>query len=460
MAKVQAQRPTAAQKLAWQALSPLAWAVAVRPQIPHPIKGIVRIAPYQYQAQFWADRSPARVVLKARQTGFSQAIALEAAHTAQFRPASTVLFVSRNMDAAINVLRYVKLSLQTPGIDARLVKDNETEAELANGSRVLSIPATKGAGRTYAATSVYLDEFAWAEWAQQIYAAVAPTVSQGGRITVLSTPNGRVNAFYLLWAGQWGKDFSKHVVPWWRCPAYNPDGWQIADDAESRAVGTVGVWYQAERPKFTVQQWAQEYGCDFTDSGQAVFRAIDIERAQQQSTGLQVALPKHKYISFWDIGRRHDATVGTTIDISIEPWQVVAFERAEGLPYPAIQKAIEDRYRAYPGRHWVESNGVGDPVIENLSVPVEAWLTTARSKQQMIQALQLQLERGSLAWPATLIQLTAEMLLYQWDDAKLIQDCVMSLAGSVAVSNQPRNDNVLEFYRREQATNGGTHVAA
>jgi hypothetical protein len=413
--------------------------MAARPLISHPTRGYLRLEPYKHQASFWLDRGSARAILKSRQAGFSQAIALESLHTAIYQPGSTVLIVSRNLEAATNVLGYVKVALNTPGVRFPGLENNrETYVVFDNGSRILSIAATRSAGRTYAATAVYLDEFAWMPWALDIYQAVAPTTAHGGRLTVLSTPNGRVNPFFLLWQGELGEQFSRHVVPWYRVPPYNPDGWRIKNDSAALEIGKAGAWYRAKRPQYTRQQWATEYGCSFVESGQAVFRATDIERSTRRAIGLQPWAPGRAYVTFWDIGRRNDATVGTTLDVTESPMQVVAWERGEGWPYPHIQRKIEARFAQYPGRHIVESNGVGDPVIENLDVNVEPWVTTAKSKEQMITALQLALERGELGIPPDLRQVKLELLLYQWDDKDLVQDCVMSLAGGVAIANSPR----------------------
>ena len=127
-----------------------------------------------------------------------------------------------------------------------------------------------------------------------------------------------------------------------------------------------------------------------------------------------------------DIGRRRDATVINTIDITRLPYQRVAFERLERVPYPIIQSAIERRARAYPGAVWVESNGVGDPVIENLAVRVTPFVTTARSKAQAIEALQLLLERGELkaVWEA---RERAALTTAAWDDSHTADE-IMSLA--------------------------------
>ncbi|KKQ48303.1 MAG: hypothetical protein US68_C0037G0001, partial [Candidatus Shapirobacteria bacterium GW2011_GWE1_38_10] len=74
----------------------------------------------------------------------------------------------------------------------------------------------------------------------------------------------------------------------------------------------------------------------------------------------------------WDIGRKADATVGITIDYATEPYQIVAFERMERVPYPEQQTAIAKRHVAFPGRTVVEDNGPGDPVVGNLPVKVES----------------------------------------------------------------------------------------
>jgi hypothetical protein len=134
----------------------------------------------------------------------------------------------------------------------------------------------------------------------------------------------------------------------------------------------------------------------------------------------------HKYLTSADIGRRRDATVINTIDTTSLPYQRVAFERLERVPYPVIQSAIERRARAYPGPVYVESNGIGDPVIENLTVKVIPFVTTARTKVQAIQATQLLLERGELKaqWEP---RERAALTTAAWDDDHT-PDEIMSLA--------------------------------
>jgi hypothetical protein len=97
------------------------------------------------------------------------------------------------------------------------------------------------------------------------------------------------------------------------------------------------------------------------------------------------------------------------------------------MPYPLIQQAIEVQANLYGGLLVIESNGVGDTLIENLNAFARPFVTTAKSKVQAIQALQLLLEQSRIKAQWT-PQERKELTMYQWDDGALVQDCVMSLA--------------------------------
>lgn len=240
-------------------VSALEW-VSEHATIVHPSRGRICFTPYPYQAAFLTSHdAPRRLILKARQIGFSQVFALEALYDAITTPESTILLVSRSQDLAVNLLRYCYLTYNNLDEAPDLRKANEGEMGFANGSRIKSIPANRSTGRGFAATSVYLDEFAYADYAEDIYQSVSPTVSQGGRLTIGSTPNGEQNLFARLFGE--ANDFEKMVCPWWQCPAY----W-TADEQAAGIPKEQAAWYLTERPKYTDQQWASEYDCDFVVS--------------------------------------------------------------------------------------------------------------------------------------------------------------------------------------------------
>jgi hypothetical protein len=363
--------------------------------------------PYDYQARIFDDPSKRRLILKARQTGISNTVAIEALHRAITRRDSTELIVSRNQEAASVLIRYCQHTLNSLRSIPRLVNENQSVLAFDNGSRIMSLPASPSTGRGIAATDVYLDEFAFTAYDALIYESIIGTISTGGRLTILSTPNGRANMFFRLWAGLEGGDWSRHSIHWSDCPRY--------DDA----------WAERTRAEMTRQSFAQEYDLDFIASGENVFDPDDLVRARRAHIATPAGV--EEIVTAWDIGRRQDHTVGITFGRLGDVWHELAYERML-VPYPVIQASIEQRQQRWGGKTYVESNGVGDPVIENLAVRVDPFTTTTKTKTQAIQSLQLLLQQGRLTYASE--QLDRELGLYQWDDRDLIQDSV--LAASIA----------------------------
>lgn len=410
--------------------------------------GISKMVPYDYQKRLILDQSPLRIVLKARQTGISQTVALEALHDCIYNDHYTVLFISKTQGDAINLLNSVALAWtegcpRPPGLE--LMVNNRTELRFSNGSRIKSIPASKGAGRSFTANAVYIDEAAFQQWDKEIYRSIKPTTSRGGRIVVLSTPNGRANNYYQLWSGDLGKNYSHHFIPWWDCPAYlTPEEQEQINRALEKGEFTQEelkydahyrkycAWFALNRDDLTDEMWASEYGCDFRQSGGAVFDEDDVEAVFHKQLRFEAPVANAEYVSFWDIGQQ-DATVGTTFRIIRTGTKIikriVAWERFQHYPFQAIANKVDERTKKYPGTSWVESNNTGKAVIELCRRPVSSHFTDKNSKVEMILALQLDLQQNRIESPE-IARLREEMLGYQWDDKGIIQDCVMSISGA------------------------------
>jgi len=364
---------------------------------------------YRYQATVLADRSPLRIVNKARQTGVSTIMMGEAVDAAFTEPGTLSLFVSRNMDTAIHLMSYGYRVLRRLGLMGEMSKANEMEIALTNGSRLKSLASSRDTGRGFDANRVYVDEQAHQLYGDEIYESVGPTIARGGTFTILSTPKGRRNLFYRIWAGLEGGTWSRHMIDWRKCPIYD------------------AAWYERERPKYTAQQWAQEFDCDFIESGMTRFRVGDIEAAHNGAVGLHEPREGRRYLNAWDIGRHHDATVGITLDVTEEPYQVAAFQRHLGLPYPRIQNLIDAHGEWYKGDTVIDSTGAGDPVLENLTCRADGFVFSHKSKQQALDALSLLLEQKRLKFPY-IRELEEELLGYEDNDQGIVQDCVMALA--------------------------------
>lgn len=269
------------------------------------------------------------------------------------------------------------------------------------------------AGRSRKYKRVIVDEAGLvADLADRWHEAIRPTLADLlGDAFLFGTPKGR-NFFWELY--RMGQDIGR---PDWA-------SWQLPTSVNPRIAPSE---IEDMRQMMPAQVFAAEILAEFTDSGGAVFREDDIAAAEDGATGERPPEKERRYLTAVDVGRRQDATVIWTIDYTDQPYQVVAFDRLERIPYPLIQQRIADRARAYPGKLMVESNGVGDPLIENLDVYAEPFVTTAKSKVQAIQALALLLEQHRIKarWPEAARR---ELLAYQWDDRAISQDTVMALA--------------------------------
>jgi hypothetical protein len=438
-------------------LTPYAWAMArgtlqTAEGVTHYYRDVAR----PYQDSLLRDAARRVIVAKSRQIGISQVAAFIVA--TEMLNGGTALIISRDQGAAAEFLGYVRTALLGDPHAPAIATDNAYALELTRGGRAIAQSATRKAGRGIPATLVVLDEQAWQEYAELIWTAVLPTLATTeGRLLVLSTPNGYGNLFHRLWeeAQREGAGWSPHFLPWWHHPQ-----WASEPDWAAR---------KKDEDRLTDEQFAQEYDVDFARSGSAVFDPEQIKRMWRLQ-GFEPPQKNHRYVSGWDIARKQDAFVGFTIDISTAPFRVVAYERHLRMSYPDQAAAIEKRDRLYSGfvqdkdgkwvrptdgptpadrpqnMTWVESNGVGDPLIQFLNINVSEFTTTALTKRNAIDALLLLMQRDELISPL-IPEWSRELLVYQRDDKNLMQDTVMAAAITALAAGRPVRKRTVEVLR-------------
>jgi hypothetical protein len=133
-----------------------------------------------------------------RQAGKSTIVAAIALADALAIPHALILLVSRSMRQSTELYRKVKQFYHAVQPMA-LVKDTETGMELANGSRILSLPASHETIVGFSAvTTLLLDEAA--RIPDGTYYAVRPMLAMSqGRIIALTSPFGRRGWLYEAW---------------------------------------------------------------------------------------------------------------------------------------------------------------------------------------------------------------------------------------------------------------------
>jgi hypothetical protein len=197
--------------------------------------------------------TPARTLLLcSRQAGKSTVAAALALRAALLVPASLVLLLSPTLRQSGELFRDKVLRLfHALGKPVPATRLTALTLELANGSRVVSLPGEEGTVRGYSGVALLVIDEA-ARVADALYAAVRPMLAvSGGRLVALSTPFGKRGWYYEAWAG--GDRWGRVRVPAADCPRISPAF--LAE--ERRAIGE--RWFR------------QEYECSFEDVVGAVF---------------------------------------------------------------------------------------------------------------------------------------------------------------------------------------------
>ncbi len=102
--------------------------------------------------------APQTCVCVSRQAGKSQSTATLAAHAAIFQPRSLILLVSPSQRQATELLTKVRNVLRHRALGTKLTQDAATSVELANGSRVVSLPSSPDAIRGYSAPTLIVED--------------------------------------------------------------------------------------------------------------------------------------------------------------------------------------------------------------------------------------------------------------------------------------------------------------
>jgi phage FluMu gp28-like protein len=157
-----------------------------------------------YQRRWIEDDAKLKLVVKARQIGYSFAATLRAVLRCLERQ-TTWIFLSKGERQSRLLMEKVQEHIRSCGLVAQarestffegtLIKQLETR--FPNGSVIYGLPANPDTARGYSG-NVTLDEFAFHADADKIYAALYPTITRGYGLEVISTPNGTQGKFHEL----------------------------------------------------------------------------------------------------------------------------------------------------------------------------------------------------------------------------------------------------------------------
>jgi hypothetical protein len=217
------------------------------------------VEPDPWQVALLRERPQRGLMCCCRQVGKSTTAAAAAGYEALYTPGALCLLLAFTQRQSSELLEKVRSLLRVAAPSMILTGDSATEIELANGSRIVSLPGRDDTIRGYSSVRLLVfDEAGWVP--DDVYMAALPMLAvSAGRLLALSTPNGQQGWFYNEWTS--GQNWHRTMIPASKCPRIPPE-------------------HLAEmRQKMTAARYACEYDCVFADAVGSVFYANDVHAA-------------------------------------------------------------------------------------------------------------------------------------------------------------------------------------
>lgn len=234
--------------------------------IQNPVRGRVIFNLYPFQGKvlnLWKD-NPYSMVLKSRQLGISTLAAGYSLWLMTFHKDKNILCIATKQETAKNMVTKTKFMYDNlpSWLKESTEENNKLTLRLTNGSQIKATSAASDAGRSEAVSLLIIDEAAFIEGIEPIWASAQQTLATGGGAIVLSTPFGTGNWFHKTWvkAETQENNFLPIKLPWYVHPERD-QAWRDKQDVE---LGD---------PRLA----AQECDCDFTTSGDVVYYPEHIE---------------------------------------------------------------------------------------------------------------------------------------------------------------------------------------
>jgi len=239
-------------------------------KISHPLRGLISFDTYDFQQDALRDFKEHRfsIILKARQLGISTTVAAYVCWMMLFHRDKNVLIVATKLSTATNLVKKIKAIHKhlPPWLKISDISiDNRTSFELGNGSQVKASSTSGDAGRSEALSLLVVDEAAFVDGMDELWAGLYPTLSTGGRCIALSTPNGVGNWFHKTYTDSETdlNDFYTIKLPW-----------QVHPERDQS-------WFNKETKNMSRREIAQELECNFNASGETVIHGDDLQRINE-----------------------------------------------------------------------------------------------------------------------------------------------------------------------------------
>jgi hypothetical protein len=179
------------------------------------------------------------IALKYRQAGVSTVTAGWASRKLVFAKKNNpekILIIANKLDTSLEMANKIRAFVgQWPswvGIDFAPEKNSQKHYKLTNGCEVKAVATSKDALRGFTPTILIFDEAAFIEADNDFWAACMASLSTGGKVIVVSTPNGFDPIYYEIYdqALRGMNEFKISEMFWYRDPRYAKDLYMVKTD--------------------------------------------------------------------------------------------------------------------------------------------------------------------------------------------------------------------------------------
>ena len=302
------------------------------------------------------------IALKYRQAGVTTVTAGWASKKLVFAKKTEpekVLIIANKLDTSQEMANKIRSFIgQWPswlGVDFSLDKNSQKHFKLTNGCEVKAVATSKDALRGFTPTILIFDEAAFIEADSDFWAACMASLSTGGKVIVVSTPNGFDQIYYEIYdqSNRGMNEFKISEMYWYRDPRYTKDLYMVKtnniihyllnkeqyseddiidwsdlkpsernytdlDKLISEGYKTSSSWFESmvKKLKYDKRKVSQEIECSFLGSGDNVFdsnllqdiKENHVREPQNKMMGNMLWIWKepvvgHKYIMGIDVSR-------------------------------------------------------------------------------------------------------------------------------------------------------------
>ena len=172
------------------------------------------------------------IALKYRQAGVSTVTAAWASKKLVFaskKKPEKILIIANKLDTAVEMANKIRgFTEQWPnwtGVGFSSEKNSQRHYKLTNGCEVKAVATSRDALRGYTPTILVFDEAAYIEADGDFWAACMASLSTGGKVIVVSTPNGYDPIYYEIYdqALRGMNEFKISEMYWFKDPRYTKD---------------------------------------------------------------------------------------------------------------------------------------------------------------------------------------------------------------------------------------------